>query len=148
MTKGEVIKLLGQPVSVSAQENCEYLNYKLSETDKEALRGITTPYYVKVINGRVGSYGRTGDFAATEKPATRVVHQTAKVEKPAVKVEKNDDAAMATQNEPELYTELKKLKELRDEGILTEKEYEVRKKKILVSQLGPSFIHFWTSSVD
>lgn len=115
MTKGEVIKVMGKPVSVSAKGGTEYLNYKLSETDDDAFRGWTSSYYVRIINGQVDSYGRTGDFDSTQK-------QTIKIETDEnIKVNKSGD----------LYTELRKLKELRDEGILSEQEYQLQKKKVL-----------------
>ena len=83
MTKAEVIAVMGEPVSVSAQGGAEYLNYKLSETDDDAYYGITSPYYVRLIDGKVESYGRTDEN---------------------VKVEEDSD----------LYTELRKLKQLRE----------------------------------
>ena len=119
MTKQEVIAKMGQPVSVSAQGDYEYLNYALSETDDEAFMGWTRPYYVRLINGRVESYGRAGDFDSTQKPTLRI--ETDEKIKQDIKVKDSGD----------LYTELKKLKELRDSGIITENEFETRKKIIL-----------------
>lgn len=58
MTKSEVIKVMGSPVSITEKGGSEYLNYSLSETDDQAYYGITRPYYVRLINGRVDSYGR------------------------------------------------------------------------------------------
>jgi hypothetical protein len=115
MTKGEVITVMGNPVSVSAKEETEYLNYKLSETDDDAFRGWTTPYYVRLIQGKVDSFGRTGDFDSTKTP-------TMKIEK---------DEKISVQGGGDLYTELKKLKELRDDGAITEEEFQAQKKRIL-----------------
>jgi len=115
MTKDEVIKVMGNPVSVSAKEGTEYLNYKLSETDDDAFMGWTTPYYVRLINGKVDSYGRSGDFDSTQKPTLRI----------------ETDENIKVQGSGDLYTELRKLKELRDDGILTEDEYQAQKKKVL-----------------
>ncbi len=82
MTKDEVFRVMGNPISVSAQAGLEYLNYALSEPRDDAFRGWTrayyvrpvtvktTPYYVRLINGRVESYGRTGDFASTKTRMT------------------------------------------------------------------------------
>ena len=72
MTKAEVIAVMGEPVSVSAQGTAEYLNYNLSETDDDAFYGIATPYYVRLINGKVESYGRTGDFDSTQPTIVRM----------------------------------------------------------------------------
>jgi hypothetical protein len=115
MTKDEVITTIGKPASVSAIDETEYLNYRFSETDDHAFYGVTAPYYVRLVNGKVDSYGRTGDFDSTQKPTVRV--------------ETNQN--INVQGDSDLYTELKKLKELRDEGILTEEEYQVQKKKAL-----------------
>ena len=68
MTKEEVIKIMGPPVSVSAKDGVEYLNYKLSETGNDAFMGWATPYFIRIINGRVDAYGRMGDFDSTKIP--------------------------------------------------------------------------------
>lgn len=115
MTKEEVVRVMGSPVSVSAKEGTEYLNYKLSETSDDAFRGWTTPYYVRLVGGKVDSYGRTGDFDSTQKPTIKI----------------ETDEKVKVQNNDSLYNELKKIKELRDEGVLSEEEYQVQKKKIL-----------------
>ena len=115
MTKSEVIAAMGDPVSVSAQAGAEYLNYKLSETDDDAFRGWTTPYYVRLVNGIVESYGRMGDFDST-KPTT-------------VRLETDENVNI--NEDSDLYTELRKLKELHDEGILTDAEYQDLKQKAI-----------------
>ncbi|MES2580068.1 MAG: hypothetical protein V4552_05925 [Pseudomonadota bacterium] len=85
---------MGEPVSVSAKDGTEYLNYKLSETDDDAFRGWTSPYYVRLINGKVDSYGRTGDFDSTKNPT--------------IKIEK--DESIKVTGDKDMYTELKKTK--------------------------------------
>lgn len=71
MTKQEVISALGSPASTSAKEGVEYLNYRFSETDDQEFAGITSPYFVRIINGKVDSYGRLGDFDSTKTPETK-----------------------------------------------------------------------------
>lgn len=115
MTKEEVISSIGKPASISAKDNTEYLNYRFSETDDHAFYGITTPYFVRLVNGVVDSYGRIGDFDSTQKPTVRI----------------ETDENIKVQNNSDLYSELRKLKELRDEGILNEEEYQVQKEKAL-----------------
>ncbi len=66
MSKEEVIAVMGSPVSISAQGRSEYLNYSLSETATHAFNGFTLPYYVRLIDGHVDSYGRRGDFDSTK----------------------------------------------------------------------------------
>ena len=115
MTKAEVITVMGNPVSVSAKGETEYLNYALSETDDNAFYGITTPYYVRLVNGKVDSYGRTGDFDSTQPTTVRLETDE------KVKVDEGSD----------LYTELRKLKQLHDEGILSDSEYEELRQKAI-----------------
>lgn len=55
MTKQEVVRVVGKPVSASAQGDTEILHFTLSN-------GITgnpwyQNYYVRLINGQVESYG-------------------------------------------------------------------------------------------
>jgi len=122
MTKEQVIALMGKPVSSSAQGTYEYMNFALSETSDDALRGWTNPYYVRLVNGRVESFGRTGDFDSTQKPTVRI---------------ENDSSIRAdvkTSGQPDLYTELQKLKTLKDEGLLTEDEFQKAKQKLLSQQ--------------
>jgi len=119
MTKDDVIRVMGKPTSVSAQGGKEYLNYALSETDYDAAYGRTTPYYVRLINGKVESYGRTGDFDSTKTPTVRL--ESDQSIKQDVQVKGSGD----------LYTELKKLKELKDSGVITEEEFQAQKKKLL-----------------
>ena len=57
MTKQEVIEAIGEPTSTSAKRNTEYLNYYLTT------RGVVTSvYYVKLLDGKVNSYGKAGDY--------------------------------------------------------------------------------------
>jgi outer membrane protein assembly factor BamE (lipoprotein component of BamABCDE complex) len=66
MTKQEVIGVLGPPTSTSAKEGLEYLNYLFSD---DGLKD--SPYFVRVINGKVDSYGRLGDFDSTKTSETK-----------------------------------------------------------------------------
>ena len=117
MTKDEVVKVMGKPTSISAQGGSEYLNFALSETDHDAGRGWTKPYYVRLINGKVESYGRTGDFDSTKTPTVRL--------------ESDQTIRQDSRGSNDLYTELKKLKELKDSGVITEDEFQAQKKKLL-----------------
>jgi hypothetical protein len=63
----------------------------------------------------VDSYGKTGDFDSTQKPS--------------IKVEKDENIRVS--QSADLFSELKKIKTLLDEGILTEKEYLQQKAKLL-----------------
>lgn len=67
MSKDEAIQTIGKPISTSAQGGMEFLRYNLSSdglTDDE--------YYVRIIDGKVESYGRTGDFDSTKIPESKL----------------------------------------------------------------------------
>ena len=115
MTKSEVVAVMGDPVSVSAKGATEYLNYALSETSDDAYYGFTTPYYVRLVNGRVDAYWRSGDFDSTQPTTIRL----------------ETDELIKLDEDSDLYTELRKLKQLHDEGILSDAEYEELKQKAI-----------------
>ena len=56
MSKAGVLKIMGQPVSITADQNAEHLNYTLLES--MAWGTQPTPYEVKLVDGKVTSYGR------------------------------------------------------------------------------------------
>jgi outer membrane protein assembly factor BamE (lipoprotein component of BamABCDE complex) len=122
MTKQEVIQAIGKPVSVSAQGNAEFLHYKLSETSDDAFYGWTRPYYVRLVDGKVESYGRMGDFDSTKDPRKIIVEREDKIQA---------DVNMSGSSESDMYSELMKIKQLKDEGLLTEEEFQTEKKEIL-----------------
>ena len=69
MTKQDVISALGSPSSTSAKEGVEYLNYHFRDTELFTLSG--QPYFVRITNGKVDSYGRLGDFDSTNVLETK-----------------------------------------------------------------------------
>lgn len=121
MTKTEVIQALGKPVSVSAQGKSEYLNYKLSETSDDAACGWATPYYVRLVDGKVESYGRMGDFDSTKDPRIIVERED------TIKADINSHGSGGA----DMYTDLMKIKQLKDDGLLTEEEFQQKKADIL-----------------
>lgn len=70
MTKSQVITKLGEPDTTAAQGKTQYLIYNLYATDNDISRGITSPYFVKFVNGIVDSYGLVGDFDSTKSSET------------------------------------------------------------------------------
>ena len=59
MSKGEVLKIMGKPVSVTADEKTVSLNYALHETGVQIGLGyVTVPYEIKLVNDKVVSFGR------------------------------------------------------------------------------------------
>jgi len=71
MSKSDVIKAMGEPTSVSARNNTEYLRYELFESGYAAFKQWGTTYFVKLVNGKVSSYGKLGDFDSTKTPETK-----------------------------------------------------------------------------
>ena len=57
MTKDEVIDAMGQPYSVAAQGKNEDLNYSVREDNGNGFYQVDRPYYVRLVDGRVESYG-------------------------------------------------------------------------------------------
>lgn len=113
MSKEEVISRLGKPHEVAQQGQTEYFTYNFDHPF-DGRPAIVESYYVRFAAGRVESYGRKGDFDSTKDPAVDVrVSEESKAE-PC-----------------DLYVELKKLEELRNDGLLTDEEFQAQKKKVL-----------------
>lgn len=61
MTKEQVLKVMGPPASMTADTNAVYLNYALAESGPTfGTPAVATPYEVKLVDGKVISYGRAG----------------------------------------------------------------------------------------
>jgi len=128
MSKQQAISLLGQPASVSSPGGgVEYLNYKFSETSDEAYYGITKPYYVLIVDGKVKQYGRHGDFGVTKDPTINI-NSKSDINTTNNSVEKSNDEETKTEK---MKKELVALKELLDSEIITQEEYDRKKKDIL-----------------
>ena len=112
MSQAQVVGVMDKPASTSRKGDVEYMNYALSDTGDQAFYGVTRPYYVRLVNGRVDSYGHTGDFDSTKDPTLNI------------------NTAGST-GQKDLYTELTKLKALLDSGAITQEEYDVQKRKLL-----------------
>jgi hypothetical protein len=108
---------MGYPTSTSAQDRVEYLTYKLSETDEDAWYGRTTPYYVRLYEGIVESFGRIGDFDSTKDPTINI-NTT------------NRNITDRTETR-KLREELEDLRDLYEEGYISEETYNKRREKIL-----------------
>jgi len=65
MNEAEVIKILGQPVSMAeSKDGGKTLYYELAEGSKSG--ADPAPYSVKLVNGKVDSYGRDGGQKTSE----------------------------------------------------------------------------------
>lgn len=127
--------ILGTPDSTSAQANVEYMTYYL---EAESGYGRDQPYMIRLLNGKVESFGRFAqlfdlynrpvtsalpgqpDFPqATYNPANPLLSGTAVVRT-------DNPAAKAG-----LVDELVRLKALKDQGALTDEEFQKAKAKLL-----------------
>ncbi len=60
MTKQEVVSVMGRPDSTSAPgDGVELLRYQLSPQGGPIIHLITEEYVVKMVNGKVVTYGKT-----------------------------------------------------------------------------------------
>lgn len=75
MTREEAIKIMGRPHTVSAMEGVEYLNYNLTATNHDEFHSIKTPYFVRIIDGKVNAFGRRGDFDSTKDSVLVIKNQ-------------------------------------------------------------------------
>jgi hypothetical protein len=116
MTKDQVVALLGAPDSTSAQANVEYLTYYL-ENDENY--GRDRPYMVRVVDGKVESFGRMLQlWDLQNRPVGGVPN-------PAMTGTTTAPAA------PDLADQIEKLKALKDQGVLTDAEFQKAKDKLL-----------------
>ena len=119
MSKQEVVAVMGAPISVSTHGSSQDLNYSVCETENQTLSGIMHPYVVRLTDGRVESYGTTGNIVSPQTSTGRLESD---------QIVKQD---VRTKEPVDLHTELMKLKQLKDAGLLTEEEFRIQKRKIL-----------------
>lgn len=73
MAKSEAIAVMGQPTSTAAHGGgIELLRYRLASTDSEAWQAMGEEYFVRIVDGKVDSYGKMGDFNSTKDPTINV----------------------------------------------------------------------------
>jgi hypothetical protein len=115
MPKGEVVALLGQPDSTSAQANIEYLTYYLSNDTSPREQ----PYMVRLVDAKVESFGR---FIQLLDIYNRPVNGASPL---------GIGAVMPYSINTEVVTQLQQLKSLKDQGVLTEEEFQRVKQRLL-----------------
>jgi hypothetical protein len=135
MTKAEVQSILGTPDSTSAQANVEYMTYYL---EAESGYGRDQPYMIRLVNGRVESFGRFAQlFDLYNRPVTTALPGQPDFPQPAYNmgnpllppptVVRTDSPAVRV----DLAAELQQLKALKDQGVLTDEEFQKAKAKLL-----------------
>ena len=121
MPKAEVINILGTPKSISADKGIEYMHYRWVKTVIATDADWPDDYFVAIKEGKVSSYGKKGDFDSVKDPTQKII------------IDKTVRDETYKKPEKDIYAELKKLKDLRDSGIITEAEFEKQKKLELES---------------
>ena len=120
MSKGEVRYQLGEPISTSSPgPGQEYLYYTLTSVLTTNLAEQQGYYYVYLEDGKVQQYGREGEFdspAHTEWRSAPIIETTQETSETRV---------------DRMKSELLGLKELLDENIITQEEFDQKKKEIL-----------------
>ena len=135
MTKSQVLAILGTPDSTSAQANVEYMTYYLTA---DAGYGRDQPYMVRVVNGRVESFGRFSQlFDLYNRPVTDATPGQPGFPQAGLNPANpvlGGAALVGTYSQGgavDLATELSRLKALKDQGVLTEEEFRKAKAKLL-----------------
>lgn len=124
MTKDQVIAVLGTPGSTSAQANVEYMTYYLAS---DTGYGRDLPYSVRLVDSKVESFGR---FAQLSDIYLRPVGGGT----PQYNVGFPVTVGTRPAGESDLVAQLQKLKALKDQGALTEEEFQRAKQKLLSEQ--------------
>ena len=118
MPKNEVVALLGQPDTKSAQANIEYLTYYMSNDSN----GREQPYMVRLVDSKVESFGR---FIQLLDIYNRPVTGNGSL---------GIGAVMPYTMNTDVVTQLQQLKALKDQGVLTDEEFQRAKQRLLAAQ--------------
>lgn len=126
MTRSQVVAQLGEPNSMSAQGNIEYLTYYLSNETTSR----DQPYAVRLVDGKVESFGRFIQLAdiynrpVNGNPPTNPWGTAPMMMPPAG----------APPTSPDIVTQLQQLKALKDQGVLNEEEFQKAKARVLAAK--------------
>lgn len=152
MTKDQVIALLGQPDSTSAQANVEYLTYYLEANESTYGRysgESEKAYMVRLVDGKVESFGRFLQlFDLYNRPVTNAKPGDPNFPSSSYTPYGQPMASPYSQPAPttqmpvmqrapaptDIATQLEGLKRLKDQGVLTDEEFQRAKEKVLAEQ--------------
>ena len=119
MTPNQVIAIMGSPQSTSAKDNSLY--YVYSATCYNGLFLYTKDNYVKFVDGHVVSFGEVDDF------------DSIKDNKIKVSVDNKTTTKTITSNQEDAWNKLQQLKKMLDSDLITEEEFQNKKKEIIDS---------------
>ena len=128
MSKDQVVAILGQPDSTSAQANIEYMTYYLSNDNSN---GRDQPYMVRLVEGKVESFGR---FLQLFDIYNRPVGGNGMGQTVTPLGATSTPFTAVRPSAPDLATSLARLKALKDQGALTDEEFQKAKAKLLSDQ--------------
>jgi hypothetical protein len=137
MSKDQVITLLGTPDSTSAQANVEYLTYYL---EGDSNYGRDRPYMVRVVDGKVESFGRFAQLSdlyyrpVTSARAGDANFPTQPYPPSVAPMGTTSAMAPSAPSGSDLGSQLEKLKALKDQGVLTDDEFQRAKAKLISGQ--------------
>lgn len=126
MPRSDIIALLGQPDSTSAQANVEYLTYYLA-ANTEYVR--SQPYFVRLVDGKVESFGRFAPmFDLQNRPVTAGSPTSAPMGSPMAPAPAPVYGPAPT---ADIGLQLLRLKQLHDQHVLTDDEFARAKAKVI-----------------
>jgi len=138
MTKEEVQSILGPPDSTSAQADAEYLIYNLELPAHVAIYDREPRYMVRMVSGKVESFGRLLElYDLYLRPVTRAPSGQPGFPQTGFNPDGPLPPGMAVvsseANVPpmNMASELERLKALKDQGVLSEKEFQRAKSRLL-----------------
>lgn len=134
MTEDQVTTLMGKSDSRSAQANIIYLTYYLANDSRVGEQ----PYAVRLVDGKVESFGRFAQLLDMyNRPVPGSIHATQGYGGLLGGAYTQGATTYTTTQIPNgggLGSELQKLKVLKDQGVLTEEEFQKAKTKLLDAQ--------------
>jgi Short C-terminal domain/SmpA / OmlA family len=117
MTKDQALAIMGKPDSTSGTANVEYLTYYL---EGDGTYGRDRPYMLRVVDGKVESFGRfTQLWDLQYRPVNNVPNSSAAT------------TMGPPPTGPDVATQIERLKALKDQGALTDTEFQMAKAKLL-----------------
>ena len=124
----QVVSILGKSDSTSAQANVVYLTYYL---DSAGINGREQPYMVRLVNGKVESFGR---FRQLYDLYTRPVTSARPGDPNFPQTFSTGGSTTSPSVVVDLADQIAKLKALKDQGVLTDEEFQKAKAKLLSDQ--------------
>jgi hypothetical protein len=120
MPKAEVLAKLGTPNSTAASDGGEFLTYRWMEAVATAW---PQDYFVFLVDGRVASFGKKGDFNSTKDPTIGINIKSDTTVR--------EDARRTSVAEPDKIQKLEQLFKLQQQGAITKQEYDEQKVVLL-----------------